>query len=458
MGFDPEIAAIRYGYGLSPRLAPPESAAAMLGALAGPDGMAEAWPIPSFASLGPEMTRLLEIREDFRAKKPAAVEETEALREKDRERHGAMLRANLARSVAAPDAFRERLTRFWADHFTVIGRGGLSRNNTAMFVEEAIRPHLAGRFAEMLKAATTHPLMLVYLDQVRSVGPNSKAAKKRAERGRAAGLNENLAREVLELHTLGVGGAYTQADVRQLAELFAGLSMKYEKGFRYLQQSGEPGPETVLGRSYGGEEAKLEDVYAALEDIAVHPDTARHIGRKLAVHFVADDPPEELAEAIAARFAETGGDLMACYGAMLEHPGGWAPLAKAKQPFDFIASALRALGVSGEGVAGLDLGQTRQTFQRPMQFMGQPWGAPNGPNGWPEEAQHWITPQGLAVRINWAMKLDRFKLLKLPDPRELVTTALGGQAGERLRLAAGAAEDKGEGVAVVLASPDFQKR
>ncbi|MDF1872177.1 DUF1800 domain-containing protein [Vannielia sp.] len=457
MSFDPEIAAIRFGYGLSPRLAAPESAAAMVAALSGPDTMARTYPIPTIMKFAPQVARIQALQKAKKEGDPTAEARLKAARKESRVVHSEMLAASVARAIESPDGLRERLTRFWADHFTVVGKGPL-RLAPAAYVEDAIRPNVTARFADMLKAVVTHPMMLVYLDQVSSVGPGSQFAANRRAKGRSAGLNENLAREVLELHSLGVGGSYDQDDVRQLAELFAGLWANPHKGFTFLQRRGEPGAEEVLGKIYGAEKPRLADIMAALEDIAHHPDTAAHIARKLVVHFVADEPPEALVRHLTARFLDTGGDLMALYTALLEHPEGWVPLQKVKQPFGFTTSALRALGLSGGDIIALDGRAIGWAFTRPWRLMGQPWEQPNGPDGWPEEASHWLTPQGLAVRINWAMELGRLKQITRPDPRTLVEQALGGQAGERIRFAAKAAESVEEGVALVLASPDFQKR
>jgi uncharacterized protein (DUF1800 family) len=297
--------------------------------------------------------------------------------------------------------------------------------------------------------------MVMYLDQQESVGPNSQVAQRRPGRG----LNENLARELLELHTLGVGGAYAQDDVRQLAELLAGLTANAVGGTGYNPERGEPGVETVLGVAYGGEAPDKGDIHAALEDLAAHPDTAAHIARKLAVHFVADDPDPDLVEHLRARFVATEGDLPEIHAALLEHPAAQAPaLAKAKQPFDYVASALRALGVPGEALLALPDEAMQRWFRAPLAAMGQPWSDPPGPDGWPEEAAAWITPQGMASRITWAAGLRRVEGFDLPDPRAFVQAALGPLAGPRVIFAAEAAESRPDGVAVVLASPEFQRR
>ncbi len=326
----------------------------------------------------------------------------------------------IARAVGTSDGLRERLTRFWADHFTVVSRNGVTTHLVGSYVEEAIRPHVAGRFVDMLQAVATHPMMLVYLDQASSVGPASTLGQRRGQ-----GLNENLAREVLELHTLGVDGTYSQTDVRELAELMTGLSVNAQGAFDYRVNAAEPGAETVLGVDYDAA-AEVDTVLQALEGIAVHPDTARHIATKLAVHFLADSPNPDVIAAMTAAYGDTGGDLMAVYRAMLDHPAAWdATPAKVKTPFDFVTSAARALGVSADAIADLSRRDLTQFFEAPMRIMGQAWERPTGPDGWPEDAAAWVTPQGMAGRINWAMSMPARLIPDLPDPRDFVLGALG---------------------------------
>ena len=305
----------------------------------------------------------------------------------------------------------------------------------------------------MLKAAVTHPSMLVYLDQVASFGPNSRAA-----RGRR-GLNENLAREVIELHSLGVGGAYTQRDVKQLAKLLTGLTAGFPKGFALRPARAEPGAEQVLGRSYGGDAPSLDDIYAVLEDLATHPDTGAHLARKLAVHFCSDAPDEGMVASMADAYRDNSGALLSVYEAMLRHPFAWESFGqKVKQPIDFVTSSLRAIGLPAASLGKLSRKEMQSYLTGPMASMGQPWFRPLGPDGWAEAAEAWITPQGLAARLQWAMAAPSAFFRGLPDPRGFVETSLGSLADERLRFVAGAAETRREGIALVLASPGFQRR
>ncbi len=241
--------------------------------------------------------------------------------------------------------------------------------------------------------------------------------------------------------------------------MLTGLSFSLDKGFQFNRAMAEPGAEVVLGKSYGGGTARLEDIRAALQDIARHPDTARHLARKLAVHFVADQPDPGLVEHLAAAYSSHDGDLLVVYQALLEHPASWAAFgAKARQPFDFVVAALRALAVPGAQLTGLATKPARQLLLEPLKLMGQPFQEPSGPNGWPEEAEAWINPQGLAGRIQWAMKVPERLVPDLPDPRRLVQTALADAAGARVVWAAERAETIAEGVGIILASPEFNRR
>ena len=454
------LAAIRFGYGLSGRTAAPDGPAALLAEISGKDKTAIAFPIPSTAQSVPLSQEYLDVRRQRRAadkaadgKDKAAGRALQEVRTRLMRQRSQVALSALGRAATGP-GFRERLVRFWADHFTVRAKNLYELGAVDAFADEAIRPHLGGTFGEMLVAAAMHPAMLVYLDQVTSFGPESTFAKRHNK-----GLNENLAREILELHSLGVDGAYDQADVRTFAKLLTGLQFSLDKGFQFLPNQAEPGAETLFGKSYGGAKAKLEDISQALHDIALHPDTARHLARKLAVHFVADAPDPALVDHMAAAYATSGGDLSALYAAMLEHPAAWEPvLVKAKQPFDFIASALRALDVDMAGLLGLKFKEAGRAVLGPMGLMGQPFQEPFGPNGWPEEELAWINPQGLAARIQWAMQGPQDLLASLPDPRGFVETALGDVAGDLLKRAVSGAESTVEGVGLVLASVEFNRR
>lgn len=444
------LVAVRYGIGLP--LAPdaPQTPEDMLASLARPDHMAIKYPTVSFADIQPLAF--------FLRKTAAKAKIDPAAREEYDIRYRAMLdlgrtalRANLARVLDSADDFRERLFAFWADHFT-IAAGRETAPMPYAFGEDAIRPHIAARFEVLLTGATLHPGMLEYLDQVRSIGPNSSRAE-----SKGGGLNENFARELMELHTLGVGADYSQTDVREMAKLLAGLGYDMRKGYAFNKKRAEPGPKTVLGKTYGDEgEATVRE---ALADLARHPATAQHICRKLAVHFLSDTPDARVILAMVGAWQQSDGDLLAVYRAMLMHPAAWLPnLAKARQPWDFILASLRALGVTGATVVAWDDKVLDTIVLKPLRQMGQIWKTPRGPDGWAEEAEAWITPQGLAERIDWAMTRPARLVKSLPDPTDLAKRALGDLASPAVLWAAERAENRAEGVGIVLASPEFNRR
>ncbi|SNT18751.1 DUF1800 domain-containing protein [Antarctobacter heliothermus] len=455
--FDPLLADIRFGCGRSPRIAAPDSVEAMLAGLLGPDTAAAAHPIETYeiflASRLTPMNALGRIRRQERGTALAeeALESIIKLNREGRKARLDWLVAHVARRITSETPLRERLESFWGDHFSARGKVNVLRISTSPYLESAIRPYLAGRFEDMLIAAVTHPQMLHSLDQHASAGPNSPQALRYPGR---KGMNENLARELLELHTLGVGGPYTQGDVYELAKLLTGLAFTAEAGTEFRAALAEPGAETVLGTSYGGAQPALEDIHAVLRDLARHPATARHIAHKLAVHFIGDHPDTALVAAMAEVWWQTGGDLPQVYHAMLSHPAAWDPApGNAKPPLDFIASACRALDVPPKALAA----RAGLLLMNPLRQMGQVWQEPLGPDGLPEADGAWLTPQGLAARLQWGFTLPQLMLDRLPDPRDFVVTALGARAPEEVRFAASAAETRSDGIGVVLASPAFQR-
>ncbi len=459
-GFDPDLAEVRFGYGLSPTVRPPNTVEDILSGIPSPDKMAQRFPIEPFDAFRERMVAAQQqnkIRRKYRgtAQAQAARKKRNVINREARVASMRWMVQSLLRASHSEHAFRERLCAFWGDHFTARGKRGVIRRATGPYLEEAIRPNVAGHFSDMLLDAVMHPLMIHYLDQERSIGPLSERAIKR---GKDVGLNENLAREVLELHTVGVGGPYTQDDVRQLAELFTGMTIQPNVGFKFRKDWVEPGAETVLNKTYGPRPG-LDPIRTVLEDLAVHPATARHIARKLAVHFVSDNPDPALIDHVSTRFVETEGDLMQVYAALLEHPSAWDGVLKnAKPPSDFVASSFRALGVTEEMFDGLKEQDLRVGLLVPLAMMGQPWQAPSGPDGWAEEDDAWLTPQGLAWRIQWSMAVPHRVIKRLPDPRAFVETALGSFATEDVRFAARSAESRNEAIGLVLMAPAFQRR
>lgn len=443
------IAATRFGTGLGPGFEPPGDAAGLLAQLA--PGAAAPLLVP-LASAAERAEAFREFRTARREDRESA--ETRELRLAAQARFRREAAGRVMQRAFSAHPFFERLAAFWAGHFSVSARGIVATYLVAGFEPEAIRPHVAGRFADLLAAAVLHPAMLAYLDQHTSIGPGSRAG-----RASGRGLNENLAREVLELHTLGAGGPYTQGDVRQFAELLTGHGIDLATGApEFRPGQAEPGAETVLGTSYGGDRPAPGDAARFLADLAVHPGTAAHIARRLATHFVADAPPEDLVAAMARAFLDSGGDLPTVYAALLAHPAAWAPeQRKVRLPQELIAATLRASGVAPAEIDPDDR-DTQAALVGGANRMGQDIFRAPGPDGWPEEASAWITPQGLAARLAWAEKAGHVLADRGLDPRAFAEAALGPLMREETRFLVGAAAEKWEGIALALASPEFNRR
>ena len=447
----PSLIATRFGYGLPQPAGAPQSPTDMLAALAGPDIAARDWPIDGLAVLQPKLAQLREMKGAGRTD-PALIPVYDKLLMDIAIATATAERSTIARALDAPDGFRERLVAFWADHFTVVAKTKVESMLPYALVEDAIRPHITGRFSDLLIAVTLHPAMLNYLDQSQSVGPNSFQGKRQVK-----GLNENLARELMELHSLGVGAGYGQDDVRQMAELLTGVTYDPRLGTRFEPRRAEPGPETVLGVTYDG--AGMDPVRAALGDLGRKPETAAHIARKLAVHFVSDTPDAGLVAALQAAFVATDGDLTAVYTALLQHSAAGTDRAeKIRQPVDFIVASLRALGLGGADLMAMKRNVWRSKILGGMADMGQAWKRPKGPDGWPEDADAWISPQLLATRITWVMQVPAILVPKLPDPVALLQSCLADRASDALIWAVSRAENIREGVGLVLASAEFNRR
>lgn len=358
-----------------------------------------------------------------------------------------MGRAQLA--ATTPDSFRERWTLFWANHFTVAAKALEVAIAVGPFEREAIRPNIFGRFQDLLVASSRHPGMLLYLDQAQSAGPDSLAGQKRK-----LGLNENLAREILELHTVGVDAGYTQADVTEFARALTGWSMgganASDEAGAYLYRAAmhEPGPRTVMGRRYS--DGADDQAQRVLVDLAADPRTARHLARKIAAHFVADDPPPTLVARLEQAFTRSGGDLAVVAEALIAAPEAWEPTPrKFKTPYEWMVSAYRAADASPRAAD--------KEVVRPLTALGhRPFSAPQ-PNGWSDVAADWAAPDALVKRLTWARS---FSAAYAPDraPVEVAHAALGARLSPAVETASLRAESRPEAFAVLLMSPEFQRR
>lgn len=362
-----------------------------------------------------------------------------------------LARARLATDTNA--AFRERWALFWANHFTVSATKQITSVLIGPFEREAIRPYVFGSFENLLVASSTHPAMLTYLDQAQSIGPDSRAAGLMARRRKGkAGLNENLAREILELHTVGVDAGYTQADVTEFARALTGFSIGRDTEervgqFVFRENAHEPGARTIMGRHYG--QQGLKQGLAVLSDLAAHPDTARHICGKIARHFVSDTPPSSLTERLERRWMETGGDLAKVAKTLIDSPEAWVPTpAKFKTPYEYTLSTWRLIGAEPS---------TIERLAPVLTGLGQkPFSAPS-PKGWPEDAQTWAAPDALIKRMQWAQGFAA-AVADRTDPNALAAEALGARLTPAVAKAVSRAETRREAFALLVMSPEFQRR
>jgi uncharacterized protein (DUF1800 family) len=515
----PTMAAIRFGYGLRPGEASPQTKDDLISQVSRGAGIVPGFPVGGIEA---RHTAILDLQDRRRQLQQADIDDlTRRQQRRVLQRRAQVLfqmdaNARLLQAVLSPDGFNERLATFWTNHFSTSANKSLPmRLIVPLYEAEAIRPYMGSKFATLLRSATEHPSMLLYLDQAQSLGPDSKGGIKRNK-----GLNENLGRELLELHTLGAGSGYTQADVRSAAMVLTGLTIdpqEMETAFR--PQISEPGTHDVLGVSYGGAKRTRKDYLAMLDDLAVNPRTANHISRKLAVHFVSDQPPQEMIDAMAEVWKKTDGDLTSVYRAMLDHPSAWANEgAKARQPFDYIVTGLRALnsgagagevaafmqayqqedgdgddmmamapkkpdaGPDAQAMKGPDAGADAQMMKAPpnpedealikrrkafqmaralgqgaLRRMGQPTWLPPSPAGFEENFSAWITASQLSERLAWARRASA-QFGKDDDPREFLKATLADAARDETIRVVSQAPNRVSGLTLVLASPEFNRR
>jgi uncharacterized protein (DUF1800 family) len=358
--------------------------------------------------------------------------------------------ARIQRATLAEGGFVERLVVFWSNHFCIsANKGEPARIWAGSFEREAIRPFVLGKFSDMLRAVEQHPAMLFFLDNQQSIGPESKAG----QHGKR-GLNENLAREIMELHTLGVGGGYAQGDVTALARIITGWTFVGRDGkigtpgsFAFNANAHEPGAQTLLGKSY--DDSGVTQGEAALADIARHPSTAKFIATKFAQHFVADAPPPALVGKLEAMFKKSDGDLKAMAIALLDSDEAWkAPLTKVRTPYEYLIATGRVLARIPED-PGRYIGS--------LNMLGQPLWTPAGPNGFPDSNAAWAVPEGMKLRLDIAAQVSS-KIADSVDARELLEIAAGDAASNETRQTIARAETRQQALALLLMSPEFQRR
>lgn len=404
--------------------------------------------------------------------KPAAVNDPVAqarrfARQQNRDVYGAAVSTRALVAINSPAPMVERLTHFWANHFAVSADKVTTIGLSGTLEFEAIRPHVLGSFRDMLQAVERHPAMLLYLDQAQSVGPNSMAAQVAGRRQgpqaqRRFGLNENLAREIMELHTLGVRTGYAQADVTEFARAMTGWTISglgRGQGARFAGTDGtpgsfvfaerlhEPGARTILGKSWP--QQGEDQASAVLDMLAAHPATARHIATKLARHFAGDDPPALLVARLESSFLKSNGDLPTVYRALIDAPECWVPgPVKFKTPWEWAISALRGLGTQQlppMAISGL------------MTQLGQPVWKPGSPAGWDDVAGSWAGPDAILRRVEAAERMAQ-RTNGTIDARQRAAELFPGALSASTAQAIARAESPGQGVALMLSSPEFMRR
>ena len=378
--------------------------------------------------------------------------------------------ARFRQAVATDRPFLERITQFWTNHFAVSVDKVAVLGVAGSMEREAIRPRVLGNFTDLLLAVEQHPAMLLYLDNYLSVGPHSRAAEfvERRDAKRHLGINENLAREIMELHTLGVGGGYTQTDVTTFAEVITGWSIGGDQAsvparvlgrltgllssgspgkFLFRAELHEPGTKVVLGKHYP--QSGIAQGEAVLSDIAAKPATARFIATKLCRHFIADDPSPAVIDRVAHAFSSSRGDLRTVYRALLSAPEAWTePLSKYKTPSDYIVSAFRGLA--------LPVGDGRGSIAA-FEVMGQRTYSPGSPAGWPDRGDDWSGASALMKRIEWADAVGQ-RVGGRRDAAELAVQLLGETLSANTRTAISRAASGMQAVTLLLAAPEFMRR
>jgi uncharacterized protein (DUF1800 family) len=433
-------ALVRFGLGSTgPEPPKGDPAAWLLNQLRQPD---DPWPPPSSpdtftpAAPAPSTAEGLAMVRADRDDKPAPGESRARALYRDQGL------AAMARAVATRTPFRERLVWFWTNHFTVSLRRGQCAALAGAFVQEAIRPHVTGKFQDMVLAVARHPAMLLYLDNAGSVGPDSMQGQKSHR-----GLNENLARECMELHTVSPASGYTQEDVTAFARILTGWSVEVKndpQGFVFRPKVHEPGEQTLMGHSFpDGEDGGIE----ALKFLANHPAAHRFIATKLVRHFVADDPPPAAVRRIEGILRDTNGDLAAASAGLVNLHEAWTPGTKFRTPLDLVVASFRLLQIPPEpGPPYLGI----------LSGLGQPlWTAP-APDGWPDTAAFWTGPEAMMRRIDWAFGVSQ--RIGDRDPMVLADASLGALYRPATHEAMARAGSRREAMTLLLTSPEFQRR
>lgn len=501
------MAGVRFGFGLAPGDRPDGDPDALLEQLRRAQGEKLLFPREGLEMRKKRIRQYRSVRQDLtqRMKNGEALGEQEKALNRDvTASFDADASGRIVQAAGSSSGFQERLASFWLNHFTVsASKSTEMRLIVPLYEAEAIRPNLSGRFADLLKAASLHPAMLMFLDQAHSLGPNSRRAQKRG-----GGINENFAREVMELHTLGVNSGYSQTDVRQLALLLTGLVFDRDEVQAGFDPSrAEPGQFDVMGKTYKRGEGVFDISETVLEDLASDERTMRHVSTQLFTHFISETPDEHTIAAMVKAWKAKDGELTAVYRAMLQSKAAWEePGQKFKKPFDYIVSSLRAAGLTRPDDLLNDEDRPRGAFDLPdgapqqlamagqddddqnrrgmegrkedgrdrpsppqmkhslarqaaqmTAALGEPVWRPSDAAGFKDQSAYWFNPAQLSMRIEWARRLAR-RIPGKPDPRGFANEALGDLARDSTLQLVSRAPSRQAGLMLVLASPEFNRR
>jgi uncharacterized protein (DUF1800 family) len=436
--------------------------------------------LPSRSELAAKWSAYLVDRRDAKQNMPEENSEADMMgkpkKDKDGPSGGAIIRPVLMQAATArvnaalesETGFAERIVHFWSNHFAISTNKQQVTLLAGNYEFDAIRPNIMGKFSQLLWAAVRHPAMLFYLDQAQSIGPNSQFAQRPQKQEKKIGLNENLAREIMELHTLGVRSGYTQKDVTEFARAMTGITVagmgraapqrlmdRYNAvpgDTLFLDGLHEPGSRTVMGKVYAQNgEAQAREIIA---NLCAHPMTARHIATKLARHFTTDNPPASLVAKLEANFLKSGGDLPSLYRTLIEAPEAWQETpTKFKSPWDWTISAYRALNIKSL--------PPRPPAVALFKQLGQPLWDPGSPAGFADTAETWAGSAALLQRVEFAAQLaERVQggANKQDDARALAKYTISGPLSALTSETIANAESPAQGLALLLVSPEFLRR
>lgn len=376
-------------------------------------------------------------------------QQMKALKTSANKAYRSYVRGTIEKALVEDVGINWRLLDFFSNHFSITANNRVLKGLAPSLEMEAIAPNLYSSFADMLVAVTQHPAMLLYLNNERSIGPNSKVGKRKTK----SGINENLAREILELHTLGVRSGYQQNDVIELAKAITGWSLAPAKenkfGFRFNEKFHEPGKRTILQKSFS--QRGIAKGEAILRYLASRPETACFISTKLAKHFISDTPSQSLIESMQAAWLSSNGNIKSVIHAMIDHPSAWLTKQnKFKTPREFFISSLRASGA-------VKLPKKLNPYYSLNELGQLPFNA-GSPAGYKDDEANWLSPSSMLNRVDWSAQYANSWQHKVKAIPNLVTDLFDQNLTELSRNSILRAESKHQALTLLLMSPEFQRR